>query len=162
MKLIELNDAAGGNITSLNKVLSVVEKGLGLSAKITKNDLEKLTEEELTELLQKCNKAVNDFEQIASKLKSVSNTVEKTLDDFKKTKKEVIQSKKMLDELNSSMEQSSEEKNTKIEDSKNIKKTHITSALLTFTLIAWSIMHCPSAVKITCKSSRQSFSLQES
>ena len=121
-KLIELNETAGGNIASLNKVLQVVEKGLGFSDKLTKSDLQKLNVEELTELLQKCNKAVNDFELIATKLKSVSNSVEKTLDEFKKTKKEVIQTKKMLDELNASVEQSSEEKNTKIEEIKTQMK----------------------------------------
>ncbi|MBQ7308273.1 MAG: hypothetical protein IJW82_07100, partial [Clostridia bacterium] len=114
-KLIELNETASNNIASLNKVLEVVKKGLGLSVKLTKSDLKDLSVEELNELLQKCNKAVSDFELIASKLKSVSNSVEKTLDEFKKTKKEVIQSGKMINELNASVEQSAEEKKEKIE-----------------------------------------------
>lgn len=114
-RLIKLDEEAIKNIENLNKITEISNKGINLSTKFIKNDLEKLSIEELEELLQKCNKTISDFDLISTKLKAISKNVEKTLDEFKKTKKEVIQSGKMINEINSTAEQEKESKKPEID-----------------------------------------------
>lgn len=115
-KLLKLNEEAEKDLENLGKSVEITKKGIALADKLTGNKLEGMSVEELKDLLNRCNKATSDFDKITNKLKSVDKSISTKLEDFEKTKKEIIKSGKAIQELTENEKQTKEDNKSKIEE----------------------------------------------